>query len=63
MVCGVQRNLARSEASVTELEAKLRHEQEKFQSYGEALKQAEARCLDLLADLQWAGLPLWAALL
>ena len=45
VACDVQRNLAKSEASVTELEAKLRHEQEKFQSYGEDLKQAEARCL------------------
>ena len=44
MVCAVQRNLAKSEASVTELEAKLKHEQEKFQSYGEDLKHAEARC-------------------
>ena len=43
MGCPVQRNLAKSEASVTELEAKLKHEQEKFQSYGEDLKQAEAR--------------------
>ena len=42
-MCAVQRNLTKSEASITELEAKLKHEQEKFQSYGEDLEKAEAR--------------------
>ncbi len=41
--CMVQRNLTKIEGNVGELEAKLKHEQEKFQTYNKDLKEAEKK--------------------
>ncbi len=40
----LQRNLTKIEGNVTELEAKLKHEQDKFKMYNKDLKEAEKRC-------------------
>ena len=39
----LQRNLTKIEGNVSELEAKLKHEQEKFKTYNKDLKEAEKR--------------------
>ena len=39
----LQRNLNKIESNVVELEAKLKHEQEKFKTYNKDLKEAEKR--------------------
>ena len=39
----MQRNLTKIEGNVRELEAKLKHEQDKFKSYNKDLKEAENR--------------------
>lgn len=39
----LQRNLNKIESNVAELEAKLKHEQEKFKTYHKDLKEAEKR--------------------
>ena len=39
----VQRNLTKIESNVTQLEAKLKHEQDKFKTYNKDLKEAEKR--------------------
>lgn len=39
----VQRNLDKIESNVAELEAKLKHEQDKFKTYNKDLKEAEKR--------------------
>lgn len=41
--CMVQRNLTKIEGNVGELEAKLKHEQEKFKTYNKDLKEAEKK--------------------
>lgn len=48
----MQRNLTKIEGNVRELEAKLKHEQDKFKTYSKDLKEAENRHVcrpDLLA--------------
>ena len=39
----MQRNLNKIEGNVKELEAKLKHEQDKFKTYNKDLKEAEKR--------------------
>ena len=39
----VQRNIDKIASNLVELEAKLKHEQEKFQTYGQDLKDAEKK--------------------
>ncbi len=39
----VQRNLTKIEGNVGDLEAKLKHEQEKFKTYNKDLKEAEKK--------------------
>ena len=41
--CMVQRNLTKVEGNVGELEAKLKHEQEKFKTYNKDLMEAEKK--------------------
>lgn len=41
--CMVQRNLTKIEGTAGELEAKLKHEQEKFKTYNMDLKEAEKK--------------------
>lgn len=43
----VQRNLTKIEGNVRELEAKLKHEQDKFKTYNKDLKEAENRHADM----------------
>ena len=46
----VQRNLTKIEGNVRELEAKLKHEQDKFKTYNKDLKEAENRHVHRLAS-------------
>lgn len=47
----VQRNLTKIEGNVRELEAKLKHEQDKFKTYNKDLKEAENRYAHTLASV------------
>ena len=48
----MQRNLTKIEGNVRELEAKLKHEQDKFKTYNKDLKEAEKRHVHRLASMQ-----------
>ena len=48
----VQRNLTKIEGNVRELEAKLKHEQDKFKTYNKDLREAENRHVCRPASMQ-----------
>ena len=43
LLCAVQRNIDKIQGNLAELEAKLKHEQEKFESYSANMQDAETR--------------------
>ena len=43
LAVSLQRNIDKIQSNLVELEAKLKHEQEKFQTYGQDLKDAEKK--------------------
>ena len=43
LLCTVQKNIDKIQGNLAELEAKLKHEQEKFKSYSANMQDAETR--------------------
>ena len=43
LLCAVQKNIDKIQGNLAELEAKLKHEQEKFRSYSANMQDAETR--------------------